>query len=319
MDLVERRSFLVGVLLGVMGGRNKGTGKVPSGDAATPPAPLQKKGTRGGTRLLEWTLSLNKMKGAAAVILPDRIPPGVRLPVLIALHGQAEALKGMKRGIRGWPDDYALRRAICRIANPPLTCSDFEGWVDKPYLDMLNANLHKKPFGGLIVACPYVPNFDLTQWVDVDNYARLLLDVLLPRIYRETPTIPSPASTGIDGVSLGGAVALRIGLKHPRHFGAVGALQPAVSSQEIQQWVKLASGARRQSPSLLLRIVTSQKDFFREPVNSLSQAWTANHIAHTFYQFPGPHDYSFNRGPGAIELLTWHDQALRPPEVKDRG
>jgi hypothetical protein len=26
---------------------------------------------------------------------------------------------------------------------------------------------------------------------------------------------------------------------------------------------------------------------------------------------PGPHDYPFNRGPGAIEMLLWHDRVLR--------
>jgi hypothetical protein len=33
-------------------------------------------------------------------------------------------------------------------------------------------------------------------------------------------------------------------------------------------------------------------------------------IAHDFAEVVGPHDYSFNRGPGSIELLLWHDRAL---------
>jgi hypothetical protein len=26
---------------------------------------------------------------------------------------------------------------------------------------------------------------------------------------------------------------------------------------------------------------------------------------------PGPHDYEFNRGPGAYEMLMFHDRVLR--------
>jgi iron(III)-salmochelin esterase len=26
---------------------------------------------------------------------------------------------------------------------------------------------------------------------------------------------------------------------------------------------------------------------------------------------PGGHDYTFNRGPGGIEMLLWHDRVLR--------
>ena len=36
----------------------------------------------------------------------------------------------------------------------------------------------------------------------------------------------------------------------------------------------------------------------------------ADHVAHDFADIPGPHDYPFNRGPGAIELLLWHDRVL---------
>ena len=52
---------------------------------------------------------------------------------------------------------------------------------------------------------------------------------MLPRVRRETPALSRPETTGIDGVSLGGALALRIGFYNPKSFGALGALQPAIS------------------------------------------------------------------------------------------
>jgi hypothetical protein len=38
---------------------------------------------------------------------------------------------------------------------------------------------------------------------------------------------------------------------------------------------------------------------------------TQANIAHEFKLLTGPHDYVFNRGPGAVEMLLFHDRALR--------
>ncbi len=54
----------------------------------------------------------------AVVVLPER-RADERFPVLVTMHGRGEALKGPDRGARGWVDDYALRRAIDRLAQPP--------------------------------------------------------------------------------------------------------------------------------------------------------------------------------------------------------
>ena len=40
-------------------------------------------------------------------------------------------------------------------------------------------------------------------------------------------------------------------------------------------------------------------------------ALNAEHVAHEFVVVAGPHDYAFNRGPGGIEMLLWHDRVLR--------
>ena len=68
--------------------------------------------------------------------------------------------------------------------------------------------------------------------------------------------------------------------------------------------------ARERRPALKLRLLTSHDDYFRGPILAISQAWRAAGVAHDFADLPGPHDYVFNRGPGSIELLLWHDRAL---------
>jgi enterochelin esterase-like enzyme len=145
---------------------------------------------------------------------------------------------------------------------------------------------------------------------DVAAYARFVIDDLVPRVRRETRSLTAPESTGIDGVSLGGAVALRIGLMHSEVFGAVGGIQPALAAGDSATWEKLAQGARARRPDLKLRLLTSRGDYFRDAIFEVSNAWTANGIDHDFVDVPGAHDVVFNRGPGSIELLMWHDRVL---------
>jgi iron(III)-salmochelin esterase len=210
----------------------------------------------------------------------------------------------------GWPRDYAMIRAIDRLRAPPLREADYQGFVDRSRLAATNASLGARPFGGIVVACPWLPDFHPAMTADVSAYARFITEVLAPRVWRETPAIATPDATGIDGVSLGGVIALRIGLSSPEFFGAVGGIQPALSEGQSTEWTNLALAARSRRPTLKLRLMTSREDYFRIAIVNLSQAWNAGGIGHDFVDMPGPHDYVFNRGPGSIELLLWHDRVL---------
>ena len=210
----------------------------------------------------------------------------------------------------GWPRDYAMVRAIDRLRAPPLRASDYEGLVEPARLAETNASLSARPYAGLIVVCPWLPDIHPAATADISDYTRFVLETLLPRVRAETPALSSPESTGIDGVSLGGAEALRIGLAHPEVFGAVGAIQPAVSDLPAGDWTAMAAAARARRPGLKLRLLTSHEDYFHDSVTGVSRAWAAAGISHDFADVLGPHDYIFNRGPGSIELLLWHDRAL---------
>ena len=61
-----------------------------------------------------------------------------------------------------------------------------------------------------------------------DQYGRLLVEELKPFIDRTYRTLPSAANTGIGGSSLGGLVALHVGLRYPTAFGKIAALSPSV-------------------------------------------------------------------------------------------
>jgi enterochelin esterase-like enzyme len=270
-----------------------------------------------GTEELTWTFDQTAFgRIDVVVVLPDRLP-SERFPVLIALHGRGEAMKGPEQGARGWVDDYALGRAIRRLASPPLEPRDFEGLVERRRLDLINEQLRAKPYGGLVVLCPYTPDV-LAGDRPLERaapYARFLVETLLPRARRELPVIDTAAATGIDGVSLGGRLALLSGLYQPDAFGAVAALQAAFDSSDAPRLAALAANAKRANPALKLRLLTSDGDYFLNANRAISSAFTQAHVEHQLLIVAGPHDYVFNRGPGAIEMLLFHDRALREPRL----
>lgn len=264
-------------------------------------------GLRGQVKTETWTLGHD---GRAVIVLPAWTKPDARLPMLLAHHGRSEANKGPTLGVMGWPKDYALLRAIDRVCSPPLTTADFEGFVEEKRLADHNNALSKRPFSGLVVVCPYSPDVDLRKPLQIRAYSEYVMKTVMVRALKELPVLGTSDSIGIDGVSLGGALALRIGLGNPRAFGAVGALQAALGEDQVSEFTELAKAARAKNPSLRLRLVTSKEDYFRRAIRNASAAWQAAGIEHELEDLPGPHDYPFNRGPGAIEMLLWHDRLL---------
>jgi enterochelin esterase-like enzyme len=87
-------------------------------------------------------------------------------------------------------------------------------------------------------------------------------------------------------------------------------MQPAVRGRE-SQLADLAELARSVQHRQRLRLLSSDADPLLPVTQELSQELRKRRIAHQLVVTPGGHDYAFNRGPGAIELLFFHDRALR--------
>lgn len=272
---------------------------VPSGPAAGPPPGA----FQGSWRELRFPASdLYPEEEMAAVLV------ATQAPVLIALHGRGEAGRGLAAGARGWRDDYELDRAQARCKAPPLTAEDFHGFVEPERLKQLNASLAAQPYRGLNVACPYAPALSDRSVEGAAPFGRFVTELLLPRVRREISAISTREATGIDGVSMGGRLALWIGLSHPTVFGAVGALQPAISPGEAEA---IAEMAKKAEPRPRLRLVSSEGDPFLEAVRALSEALGDRDVSHELVVTPGPHDYVWNKGPGSYEMLLWHERVLR--------
>jgi iron(III)-salmochelin esterase len=246
------------------------------------------------------------------VVLPDR-RPDERFPLLVALHGRGEAMKGSQRGARGWVDDYAMLRAMRRLGSPPLTISDFEGIVTPKRLTTLNRALEEEPYRGLVVLCPYTPDLLAGDkpFESVRPYARFLVEDLLPRARRELPVIGSAETTGIDGVSLGGRIGFLSGLFAAEHFHTVAGLQAAFDGEDAEVLGRLGDDAFRRNRGIRFRLLTSERDYFIAANQTIAAHFETRRLPMRFLLVPGPHDYIFNRGPGSIEMLFFHDRALR--------
>jgi enterochelin esterase-like enzyme len=162
-----------------------------------------------------------------------------------------------------------------------------------------------------MVVTPYVP--DVTEEPlgspRMSELGAWLAGPLLEAVRAEHPSAArTPEGTGIDGVSMGGRVALEVGLSHPEAFGAVGGIQPAVRGMSAGL-AALAESARATHPQRV-RLLSSDRDPFLGATRDLSAVLSEQRVDHTLTVVPGPHDYAFNRGPGSLELLLFADRAL---------
>lgn len=249
---------------------------------------------------------------SVVVLLPKRRAED-RFPVLVTMHGRGESLKGPARGARGWVDDYWLDKAIARLHAPPLTTRDFQSLVSQERLDSINRSLLERPYRGLIVVCPYTPDILKGDGFleQAEPLARFLVGELLPRVYRETPAFGTPATTGIDGVSLGGRAAYSVGLLRPEAFGVIAGLQAALDVEDAPRLVPRALAAKKKQPALSFRMLTSSDDYYLTADRAIARALSSAGLPMSFEVVQGPHDYEFNRGPAAFEMALFHDRALR--------
>ncbi|MRG94500.1 alpha/beta hydrolase [Polyangium spumosum] len=238
-------------------------------------------------------------------------PPSARpLPVLVALHGRGESGRGLEVGAYAWRDDYGLDRLDRRLAAPPLTGVDLEGFFRPDRLAQMNHSLAKHAYEGLVVACPYTPVVADRSEKGAAPFGRFVTSALLARARAEAKASSDRAATGIDGVSMGGRLALFVGFAHPEVFGAIGALQPALKPEEAPHFAGLARAAMDRHP-FALRLASSDADPFLPAVRALSAALAKVDVPHQLVVTPGPHDYAWNRGPGGAEMLLWHERVLR--------
>lgn len=305
-EFSARRRFLVAAASAALGGCSKhgctnASAELPEADTS---------------QITLHELTFEKSRGGpqkAVVLVPRWGSPDTRFPLLVALHGRGEANRGLDVGAWGWVRDYGLDRTVARLRSPPLLHADLLGLATPDYLGELNDSLARAPFRGVVVACPHTPDILGTDDLDAAApFASFVVDYLIPEVRRRFPVIAKREATGIDGVSLGGRMALLASIERPDGFGVVGTLQAAFRIGEVGAVAARAQQAFGEGPSpRLVRLLTSTDDPFRSTLHKLAVAMGGAGLPVRYDVVPGPHDYDFNRGPGGYDMLCWHDRTLR--------
>ncbi len=63
---------------------------------------------------------------------------------------------------------------------------------------------------------------EYSPWAHAGDYARFLIEELMPRVNREFRTLTGPANTAVMGSSMGGLLSFYLVTRHPDVFGACG-------------------------------------------------------------------------------------------------
>lgn len=242
------------------------------------------------------------------------IPRGGADRLVVLFHGLGETTsEGV--GIRAWADRYGLVAAASRLARPPVvrTLSDANFLTDTRLAE-LNAALAREPFRGPAFACPFTPNVfkQPSTAAALDRYTDWVTDALVPAARQRLGSAATAGAVAVDGVSLGGFVALEVFLRRPEAFQAAGATQPAIRENLVPGYAARFSAARERAGPRPLRIATSSWDGGRKASLALVKALRARGVEAAFSESPGPHDQRWLREVGSLELMFHYDRVLGP-------
>ncbi len=249
-------------------------------------------------------------EGVVAVSLPLDYEKSTtkKYPLVIAFGGAGECIRSPRDGALAWLHYYKTDEAVRALANNRLTPDDFRKLITPPHLNDFNRRLKNRPYGGIILACPSSPLLSPQVGLEFPEYEEYIMNELIPALKSRYRV--ADARIGIDGVSMGGARAMYYGFKYPEIFSAIGSIQGAFGPyfDVYRHFVEKHSEALKKRS---IQLVTSDRDPMAPSVERMHQLLAEHSIAHGYLKLTGPHDYIFNQGPGALELLVFHDRALR--------
>lgn len=247
----------------------------------------------------------------ALVVLPSDAVDKAPLPLLVLLHGLGET-NDEHAGTHAWLERYGLARAWEQLHGQALPRPQ-PSLLSEPEYEARGRCLSRRPFAGLCVVCPYLPPPRLTQASDpkFERYASWLSDALLPAVRDRVPEASRDREqTGIAGVSLGGLVALHAGLAGAQHYATVGSVQGAFGVDQATNLARRLAASFR-GPGRAIYVATSAFDPYRAANQLLARRLAAEGVQSELCLRNGPHSQTWLREVGSVDLLLWHDRALR--------
>ncbi|HEX9619629.1 MAG TPA: hypothetical protein VF989_05820 [Polyangiaceae bacterium] len=246
-----------------------------------------------------------------SLLLVPRGPAKGPRPLLVLLHGLGETRHELL-GIHAWGEKYGLVSAYERLRRPPLERTlEKERYLSDDRLVELNASLAARPFEGMVVACPYTPNpYRAGGEKALDAYASWIETVLIPAARERAQLAAGTRAIGIDGVSLGGYVALEVFLRRPELFGVLGTVQPAIKSDRARYYADRVAAAIHRVGPRAIHVETSSWDPYKSAARTFYERLQELGVPSTFRLSAGPHNQAWLREVGTLEMLLWHDRQL---------
>jgi hypothetical protein len=249
-------------------------------------------------------------QGVAVVSLPLGYEkhPTRKYPLVIAFGGAGECARTPRDGALAWLCYYKTDDAIRALKNNRVTPDDFRGLVTPSHLNDFNKRLRARPYGGIILACPSSPPLSPLVGLEYPDYEEYIVNELVPALKKRYRV--ADGRVGVDGVSMGGARSMYYGFKYPEVFASIGSIQGAFGPyfDIYRHFVGRHSEILKHRS---IQLVTSDHDPMAPSVERMHHLLVEHSIRHRYLKLTGPHDYIFNQGPGALELLVFHDRALR--------
>ncbi len=244
------------------------------------------------------------------LLLPTHLGPNEHVPLLVLLHGLAETVDP-KMGAYAWLERYGVGSAYDRLRRAPIARTSRRGeWTDARLAE-LNAELAARPFRGMAIVCPFVPNVykSANPTAELDALAAWIVDEVVPSCQVEAPVVPDPSRTGLDGCSLGGFVGLEVFLRRPEAFAAWGGVQSAISDAGAVGYAERLAKALARAGPRRLHVESSTLDPYRSANERLAAELGRRKVPCELRVPPGPHDQPWLREAGTVEMLAWHDRA----------
>ncbi len=248
----------------------------------------------------------------SAVSLPKGYDKNLnaKYPMVIAFGGAGECSRSPRDGALAWISYYKADEAARALVSNKLTVSDFRNLVTQEQLDTFNKRLHKDPYKGVILVCPYSPLLRGTSGLEIPEYEDYIMNELIPAVQKQYRVDPS--RIGVDGVSMGGARSMYYGFKYPDIFRRIGSVQAAVAPF-MDVYTRLIQTNKDKIRKCSIQVVSSDGDVFLKSVEKFSAMLNSMKVPNSLLILKGPHDYIFNQGPGSLALLAFHGSSAKNP------
>lgn len=227
------------------------------------------------------------------------------VPLVVLLHGLGDAA-AEKLGAYAWVERYGLISSYERMRRLPVTPTSERGDMTKERAEEITHELTARPLRPMAFACPYLPA--VQRGPELDEIARWLVDVVIPRARAESPLVAQDdAHTALDGCSMGGFHAIETFIRRPERFAVLGGVQAAITEGTAPAYADRVAAACARVGARPIRVVTSTLDPFRRGNEVFAHELTRRGVRCELRVIPGPHDQPWLREAGTIEMLLWHN------------